>query len=179
MFGWLRRIAWRHPRPPEGRLPAARGAAFYRALADRWGGEAGQRRSRELVAREVAELERRCRVKLPPDFRAYLFHAAPVEMLYDEHLTGWWPIARVRTVAQECEGWTEDEVGWPPAREADAWLVFADGMIWSWAWAICCSDGPDRGRVAVIGSSADAVVADSLREFILLALEDSLRILPV
>ncbi|MET0247795.1 MAG: SMI1/KNR4 family protein [Sphingomonas sp.] len=181
MFGWLRRIVGRHrvpPAPPVLRSEK-RGRAFYQELADHWGAQAGQRPAREIVAREVAGLERRCRVKLPPDFRAYLFHAAPVEMLYDEHLTGWWPIGRIRTVAQECEGWTEGEVGVPPAREADAWLVFADGMIWSWAWAICCSDGPDRGRVAVIGGSDEPVVADSFREFVLLALEDSHRILPV
>lgn len=178
MFGWLRRIARRHPGPPPAPLPAGRGAAFYRALADRWGGEAGQRYSHELVAREVAELERRYRVKLPPDFRAYLLHAAPVEELFDDHLTAWWPIGRINTVSQVWGEWPEGDRKSPVARETGSWLVFADGMIMAWAWAICCSDGPDRGRVALLSGPDTSVVADEFREFVLLALEGADRIQP-
>ncbi len=179
MLGWLRRTG-RHrvpPTPPVLRSDK-RGRAFYQELADHWGAQAGQRPAREIVAREVADLERRSRVKLPPDFRAYLLHAAPVDGLLDDHLNEWWPIAKIRTVAEECRDWSENSFHAEIAEEADRYLVFADGQLWCWAWAICCSPGPNRGRIAVLGGSKNPFVADSFHEFVELAVADSDRIFP-
>lgn len=49
-------------------------------------------------------------------------------------------------------------------------------MIWCWAWAICCSEGPNRGKVAMIGGQPNHFVADSFRDFLAMALADDLRI---
>jgi hypothetical protein len=61
----------------------------------------------------------------------------------------------------------EHEVDNPQiADEAASYLFFADYMIWCWAWAVCCSEGPNRGKVALIGGSPDRFVANSFSEFI-------------
>ena len=46
-------------------------------------------------------------------------------------------------------------------------------MIWSWAWAICCEEGGDRGKVALIGGAPDRIVVSSFTEFVKAYIEDS------
>ena len=60
--------------------------------------------------------------------------------------------------------------------EKHAYLIFSDYLIWCYAWAICCSDGPNRGKIALIGGLPDAIVAGSFRQFLLLELTDDLSI---
>lgn len=52
------------------------------------------------------------------------------------------------------------------AAEAHSYLFFADYSIWCWAWAICCGDGPNRGKVALVGGAPDRIVADSFSDFV-------------
>lgn len=104
-----------------------------------------------LASEGVADLERRYAVRLPDDFRFYLLNAAPPDMCMCDDGYTWWPVGRIRNLPEECHDFTSRET--PPriACEADRYLVFADYLLWSYAWAICCSDTADCGRVALIG----------------------------
>lgn len=120
----------------------------------------------------VSRLEARYRLVLPDDFRAYLLHAAPSGESMDDQGIAWWPIDRVRNIPDELDaGWEGHNFGLFCGEE-DSYLVFADYLIWCYAWAICCSNGPNRGRVLLLGTP-DRFVADSFRAFVALALADA------
>lgn len=107
-------------------------------------------------------LESRYGVRLPEEFRAYVLEAAPSEEGIDAAGTMWWPPSRIRSIPDEFQGEIDNPV---IAAEAGAYLFFADYLVWCWAWAICCSDGPNRGRVAFIGGPDD-FVAESFSGFV-------------
>lgn len=108
----------------------------------------------------VAALESRYGLRFPDDFRRYLI-AAPRFETTDDELTTWWTLDRVRSIPDEYE----HALAHPAiAAEAGAYIFFADYMIWAWAWAVCCSDGPNRGRIAFIGDP-EGFVAESFSEF--------------
>jgi hypothetical protein len=119
----------------------------------------------ELERRELAirKVEQDYGVSLPDDFRLYLLKASPIEQAWDSEMVIWWPIERLRNVPDEYEHAIGDD---RVASSAPEWLFFADFSLWSWAWAICCGEGEDRGRVALIGGSPDRIVADSFAEFV-------------
>jgi hypothetical protein len=120
---------------------------------------------------QVDRLEERCGARMPEDFRAYLLQVAPATDLMDDQLTLWWGIDHVQNLADELP----DLSGIAHAGirdEGGAYLLFADYMIWAWAWAVCCSWGPNRGRVAIIGGSPDGFVAQSFSEFVSRYLRD-------
>lgn len=121
------------------------------------------------AAVSVNDLEYRYGVTLPDDFRRYLLDAALAEDLYDDHETNWWAVHRIRNIPNEYEWSIGNEA---IAQEAERFLFFADFLIWSWAWAICCSDGPNRGKVALIGGDPDWFVADSFAQFVELYLKE-------
>jgi hypothetical protein len=110
---------------------------------------------------QVEALELRYSVRLPDDFKAYLLAGAPAEYLWD-HDCNWWPVQRIKNIPDEYEHSIGDAA---IAAEANAYLFFADYLVWSWAWAICCSDGPNRGKVAIIDGVQDRFVADSFSDF--------------
>ncbi|MBQ1497868.1 MAG: hypothetical protein IIZ38_06105 [Sphingomonas sp.] len=58
---------------------------------------------------------------------------------------------------------------------AERCLFFADYMAWCWAWIICCEEGEDHGRVAVIGAG-DRRVADSFTDFVKAHVADSMSV---
>jgi hypothetical protein len=90
----------------------------------------------------------------------------------DANGTCWWPLARVKNIPDECENYSGDgEV----ARSAARCIFFADFLIWAEAWAVDCSDGENRGRVAVI-SGQDRFVADNFSQFIDFYIADDKRI---
>jgi len=121
-------------------------------------------KTRPASEAKVAALEQRYHLTLPDDFRRYLLTACPEgENEWDTENTIWWPLHRIRNVPEEYEHPIQDE---RIAAAADKYLFFADYMIWCWAWAICCADGPDRGRVALIGGLPDRIVADNFDEFV-------------
>lgn len=139
----------------------------HAALSLWWRG-AGHAPARAVEAeRRIGELESRYRLTLPDDFRAYLGHAAPAEDFWDDNDVIWWSPGRIRNIPDEYEHDLADPA---IAREAETYLFFADYMIWCWAWAICCSDGPNRGKIVLIGGP-DRFVADSFSRFVSLYLE--------
>ena len=109
-------------------------------------------------------------VALPDDFRAYLLDESPAVEFMDDYNATWWPIDRIKSIPDEFK----DGSNAPGiADEAERYLFFADYLIWSYAWAICCAPGDDFGRVAVIGAPPDRFVADSFSEFVGLYIGDS------
>ena len=119
-------------------------------------------------------LEQRYAIRLPEDFLDYLDHHAPAEDWWDDHGFIWWAPERIKSIRDECG---TKMPGTPNnaeiEKEQDLYLVFADFLIWCYAYAICCSEGPDRGKVALIGGSPDRFVADSFSHFVQLATSDS------
>lgn len=130
------------------------------------------------TGRAVAEaLEQRYGIRLPTDFRAYLNDHAPTTDWWDITLLVWWAPERIKSLRDECKGETPAEQLNPVIEdEAGHYLVFADYLDWCYAYAICCSEGPNRGRVALIGVRPDSFVADSFLHFVQLAASDSMRL---
>ena len=112
-------------------------------------------------------------MRLPEDFRAYLLESAPREDFWDDGDAIWWNPERINNIPDEYDSEVSD-----PAIAASAvnCLFFADYMIWCRAWAICCSEGEDRGKVAVVGGSSDRWVADSFTGFIESYVRDPLSV---
>ena len=80
----------------------------------------------------------------------------------DADYGSWWTPARIKNIPDEYE----HKISAPDiAAEAKTALFFLDHLMWCWAWAICCGDGPNRGRVFLIGNE-DRFVADSFGEFV-------------
>jgi len=110
----------------------------------------------------VATLGARYGMTFPDDFRAYLLHAAPAEETFDEEFTTWWPFERLRSLAEECT----DREPIPALREREGQcLVFIDHFVWAWAWAICCTDDENHGKVILL-SDKDRFVADNFTDFV-------------
>lgn len=108
----------------------------------------------------LAALERRYGIVLPPDFRAYLQNACPSAEEMDWESVTWWHLDRICNVP---DGF-EHPVGTGVRDQGRRYVFFADYLIWSWAWAVCCEPGPDWGTVVVI--DRDAVVANSFSDFV-------------
>lgn len=86
----------------------------------------------------------------------------------DNDYVDWWPIDRIKNIPDEYE----HDIGNPEiANSASKYLIFADYLIWCWAWAICCDSGPHYGKIAVIGGNGK-FVADSFEEFVEIFLQD-------
>lgn len=138
----------------------------YEALQRLWAQEEPPRR-REIShgEAEVAALEARYRVRLPPDFRDYVLHACATRDdggLMDDQFAAWWGLDRIRSVREEYLYRLTD----PELEDArDTALFFADFANWAMAWAICCRPGSGFGRVFVV-SGEDRVVADSFAAFV-------------
>ena len=116
----------------------------------------------EQLEQRIADLELKYEVRLPEEFRAYLLWSCPTYENWDDELTTWWPVDSIKNIPDEYEYPIENaEID----QEKDVYLFFADYSIWCWAWAINCGDGPNRGRVVVVGQP-DRFVADSFGQFI-------------
>jgi len=124
----------------------------------RWWGEP---ESPGIDDKPLSDLERRYDVRLPKDFRAYLKAAMPAGNVWDDEGTRWWPLDEIKSVREECGS----QAGYCPDEGDDRRLVFADFLIWCHAWAIDCSDGPDRGKVRIL-AGIDRNVADSFDDFL-------------
>jgi len=122
------------------------------------------------------DLRQRYEIDLPEDFETYICNALPSEDWMDAHGIIWWSATRLRRLSDECgcskHGNTEI------ADEADRYLVFADFLDWCYAYAICCSAGPNRGRVALVGNDGKPgrFVAASFASFLKLAAAGSDRL---
>ncbi|WP_173202848.1 SMI1/KNR4 family protein [Sphingopyxis sp. BSNA05] len=93
----------------------------------------------------VKLLENKYSITLPKDFREYLLKTVPASGtdLMDDDYFDWWPIDRIKNIPDEYE----HSIGNPEiANSGSKYLFFADYLIWCWAWAICCDDGPNYGK---------------------------------
>jgi hypothetical protein len=145
------------------------------ALHFLWGVEAPSPYKRGPEA--VEALQSRYRLVLPKAFAAYLRDAAPsADLMHDRRIT-WWAPRRIRSLRDECGSETpRGQFNHEIEEEANFYLVFADYLDWCYAYAICCSDGPNRGRIALIGAQPDRFVASSFPTFVRLAAVDSDRL---
>jgi len=131
-----------------------------------------------LTGASVADaLEMRHDIHLPDDFRAYLAEACPAEESMQGDCFSLWSPEQIKTIREECGSETPpNQVNPEIEADADRYLVFADFMLWCYAYAICCADGPNWGKVAIIGSTPDRFVASSFSSFMRLAAENSIRL---
>jgi hypothetical protein len=111
----------------------------------------------------VSEIEDRYRVRLPDDFKAYMLKSAPQDDFWDAEDVIWWSPSRIKNIPDEYPHPVSDL---SIADAAATCLFFADYMIWCWAWVVCCDEGPNRGKVAVVGGSPDRWIADSFTDFV-------------
>lgn len=114
---------------------------------------------------EVSALETRFGVNAPASFRTYLLAACSTfddggEM--DTSYNAWWGLDRIISVR---DGYDQDLTNAGLRREAATSLIFADHMVWCMAWAICCGQGPNYGRVFIINEPT-RFVADDFATFV-------------
>lgn len=171
------RLDRRPAAPPLGGAPAAPAGGLsplpHQRLLSHWAALSYPR----IVTHgesEVASLEAHYGLLLPADVRAYLLHACST--LDDggqmDDCTAWWGLERIRSVVEECDDQSPMTLAIDPRKT----LIFADHLIWCWAWAACCDGGDNHGRVMVIGP--DRWVADSFAEFIDRYLTDEQSLYP-
>jgi hypothetical protein len=184
VFGWLRK-AKQPGRPRRVGIPPINptlfdedGERLFEALARFWASSDPKSYSPGCTEAQAEALEDRYSIRLPEDFRSYLLTAAPRTTYMDDIGTQWWAAGEIKSIADECPDGPPGRVNDEIEREKHAYLIFSDYLIWCYAWAICCSDGPNHGRIALIGGPPDAFVADSFRQFLLLELTDDLSIHP-
>jgi hypothetical protein len=137
-------------------------AAALQKLARYWVAPDSRVHCRPASEESVSALEARYGIQLPGEFRAYLLQMCPEDNQLDGHCTQWWSVDRIKNIPDEYQHKIENE---EIAKEAWGYLFFADYMVWCWVWAICCAQGPNYGRVVVIGHN-DRFVADSFGEFL-------------
>ena len=118
---------------------------------------------------EVEALETRFAVRLPDDFRDYLLKAMPRAGLpIDKNLTTWWEVSRI--ASEQTMNGEALIVDGDPANP-HRYLLFADHMIWAWAWAIACGETDQRGNIMEIGDR-NRIVADNFATFVALNIAD-------
>jgi hypothetical protein len=145
----------------------------HRVLSDWWRLTGAAPTFANASEETVQGIECRYGISLPEDFRLYLLHAAPSEDYWDDGNAIWWSPGRLKNILDEYEHPINDQ---HIAEKAQKYLVFADYMLWCWAWAICCEDGDDRGKVALIGGAPDRIVASNFTEFVNAYIVDPLAV---
>lgn len=123
----------------------------------------------------VREFESHNDVSLPPDFREYFLkvNGMAQDGGHDCDPTGFafWPLARVKTMAEESA-----QRSLPPSQIPDAarYFVFADYLQWSWAYAIRLGQRPSEPNSVIhVGTICPKTVASSFTEFVDLYLRDA------
>jgi hypothetical protein len=125
----------------------------------------------------AAELEKRYGLRLPDDFKVYLMDAVPITDWMDYDGIIWWAPERIKSLPDECRARPGDDPLNPEiGAEASTYLVFADLLDWCNAYALCCSEGPNRGKVAIIREGPGGFVAASFSSFVRLAKKGSPRL---
>ncbi|MBX3563721.1 MAG: SMI1/KNR4 family protein [Sphingomonas sp.] len=132
------------------------GASPVQRLLLWWGREP----SAAALDTQLHALEQRYAITLPDDFRRYLQAAMPEGNAWDDEGTRWFPLADIKSLREECADWETAS-----ALDSDKLLVFADHLMWCYAWAVDCSDTENRGKVAVI-TSEDHYIAASFDDFL-------------
>ena len=84
----------------------------------------------------------------------------------DGEMTTWWELHRIRSLKEESEGRLGYRIKSPTfQKDARYYIVFADYMLWGWAWAICCKPGDDYGRILQMYKTED-FVSNSFDDFV-------------
>ena len=119
-------------------------------------------------------LEAKYDIRLPEDFKAYLVEGSPAEEAMRGRGFSLWAPERIKSMPDECHSETPlDQINPVIQVEANRYLVFSDFLVWCYAYAICCSEGPNRGKVAIIGDGGDRLVADNFYTFIEMAAQNA------
>lgn len=101
-------------------------------------------------------------IRLPCDFRQYLRFTMPSGNDWDAEGTKWWALEDLKSARQECAGWE----GGSGLDGDDKIIVFADYLIWCWAWAIDCSENQSRGNVIMLTGGENPCVAPTFDDFL-------------
>lgn len=122
---------------------------------------------------DVIHFEEKYDLKFPSDFRIYLLEACRKKADMDRDLTTWWPLSDLKKLSDEFKYPLKNpEIG----KNAEQFVVFADYSIWCWAWAICCKQGKNYGRVALIYGDGE-FVARTFSDFIEIYINESIQVL--
>lgn len=122
----------------------------------------------------IRAFERKYQIHIEPEFRSYLLTVNGMLQSAsndcDSNLFAFWQTQRICTIGEECPELQT-------ALEEREYFVFADYMIWSWAYAIDLRmDSPTIGKVILVVGRQHQIVASSFFEFLKLYLEDSRNI---
>ena len=106
-----------------------------------------------------------------PEFRDYLLTVNGMLQSgnedCDSNIFAFWQLNRIRPIADECP-----ELQRSP--EEGRYFVFADYMIWSWAYAIdLAASSATAGRVILVGRLREQIVSPNFFGFVRLYAEDS------
>jgi hypothetical protein len=123
----------------------------------------------------IREFESKNRIILPADFREYFLSVDGMVQQgghdCDPNGFAFWPLARVRSVVEEC---AEHSLAPPELPGWQECFVFADYLQWSWAYGIHLSADPSAvNRVIHVGTFHPKVVAGSFTEFVDLYIRDA------
>jgi SMI1/KNR4 family protein SUKH-1 len=124
---------------------------------------------------KVRKFESRNGVILIPDFREYFLSVDGMPQVggHDCDPIGFafWPLARVKTVAEE---YSKHSTVLTEVPDPSRYFLFADYLQWSWAYAIHLSDHPSGPNPVIhVGTVRPKVVAGSFTEFVDLYLRDA------
>lgn len=124
----------------------------------------------------INKLQKLYDISLPEDFASYLLEASPRADSIDKNGINWWSPEHIKSVGEERAIAASDSLLPEIKNAADSYLIFADYLDRCYDYAICCSDGPDRGKIALVGTTPGRFVASSFLTFVQLATADSDRI---
>ena len=122
---------------------------------------------------EMAAFEARYGVRLTADVRAFFGALNGTGELIDEEFVSWWPLERVRPIAEEL---ATQAAPTPIARE---YFCFADYGVWCNAYAFRLTGDPDQPAPVVSVSGMDHLIpaAPSFRDFLATYLVDPFAVL--
>jgi hypothetical protein len=120
---------------------------------------------------QIERFEHRYRLEMISEFRAYLLTVNGMLQSgnddCDSNLFAFWQLDRIRPIADECP-----ELQRSP--EEGRYFVFADYMIWSWAYAVdLTSSSATAGKIILVGGLREQCVSSTFSEFVRLYTEDS------
>jgi SMI1/KNR4 family protein SUKH-1 len=129
---------------------------------------------------DIRSFETRHKIALPPDIREYFLKVNGMTPYFpgyqDEEGFSFWPLERVRTIAEENES-----LGRPFSRltEEDSLFLFCDYMDWSWAYGvkILPESSPAEG-IYLVCCHNPIKITNSFSDFVRLYLEQSDQLYP-
>ena len=128
---------------------------------------------------EIDQFESENNLVFPTDFRQYLLTANGTGDDCDDEMFRFWSLSEIKSVEDELAGYKSPD--FPYEFTHPNCYVFADYMIWSWAYAIQLSDSPDQpGPVFRVTNGAESegeLISPSFRGFMRQYLVDSMYLL--